>query len=38
MRRGGFRQYNKYTASRHQRLGRSTFNVHPCKQENKGVS
>ena len=36
MRLGAFLQYNKYTASRHQRLGRSTFSVHPCKQENKG--
>ena len=36
MQLGAFLQYNRYTASRHQRLGPSTFSVHPCKQENNG--
>ena len=34
MRLGAFLQYKKYMASRHQRVGRSTCRVHPCKQEN----
>ena len=34
MRLGAFLQYKKYTASRHQQVGRSTCRVHPCKQEN----
>ena len=35
MRLGAFLQYNRYTVRRHQRVGRSTCRVHPCKQENK---
>ena len=38
MRLGAFLHYKKYTASRHQRLGRSTWSVHPCKQENKNLA
>ena len=36
MRLGAFVQYDEYTVSRHQQVGRSTCRVHPCKQEKTG--